>query len=103
MKIFWFRNSYVNFKSWFQTFTFYLVIVTILSYFNIQDVILIIKQIIFLYITLILLLIVVSPEVKYLFIRTWCGITSYKNELEQVGIRLTIPNPIIFNFKTKNK
>jgi O-antigen ligase len=93
----WSEFPLISFKRWFQIFTFYLSIITFLSYYNITDVVKIIKPIIFLYILITLLTVLLIPGAKDPEFNTWRGISASKNTLGETGVILSILGLILIN------
>lgn len=98
--IIWSDFPFVSFKRWFQIFTFYWVTLVYFAHYPyIDDLIKLIKPIIYSYILITLAVCLLIPEAKDPEFNTWRGLTLSKNNLGQVGLILSVLTLIIVNFE----
>ncbi|MBI5661136.1 MAG: O-antigen ligase family protein [Ignavibacterium album] len=104
LSIFWSNFPMVTFKRWFQIFLIYYLFITFLVYFDENEIIKIIKPILYLYLIATIFSVLFIPGAKDLAFNTWRGFSPTKNTLGQIGVISSVLSLIIYlkeNLKIK--
>lgn len=97
LSIFWSDFPIVTFKRWFQIFLIYFLIITFLTYYDENNLLKILKFILYPYLLLTLIVVLIIPEAKDPAFNTWRGFSSMKNTLGQVGVISSVITLTIYN------
>lgn len=95
LSVVWSNYPLVSFKRWFQIFNYYFLFITLFIYFPGEELIKVIKPIIYLYIIATLFVVITIPGAVDPAFNTWRGFAVTKNGLGTIGVIFSVLTFII--------